>query len=307
MNRIKSLDTLKGLMIFFIVIYHTQGILRVDNPIFNLLYKYGGDLGNTFFFMVSGFFITATSYEKVLAKKIDFLYFFKHRILKIYPMYFFSSLCCVVLKIFSNADNIISFKQVILNVLLITSGWIEDVYPFNFPCWFLSVLILMYIVWFIATRKYGKNAWYVYIALIIAGLAIEKMCLQKPFLYYHTGEGLVPFFAGCLLFKVTETCQDKMKLISICSIPLMIIFAVFATKVGFDKAAGEWKYVWYFLFSPALICIAMFIRPIKVILENKYLFWCFGNISMVVYLWHSPFTTVFGRLAGGDCRIIVGK
>ena len=242
---------------------------------------------------MSGFFITATSYEKVLSKNMDFRTFFKRRILNIYPMYLLSSICCILL----NPHTVISFKQVVLNALLITSGWIEDVYPFNFPCWFLSVLILMYIVWFMATRKYGKNAWYVYIALIVAGLAIEKMGLQKPFLYYHTGEGLVPFFIGCLLFKLTETYQDKMKLASMCSIPLMIVFAIFASRVGFDKAAGEWKYVWYFLFSPALICIALFIRPIKVLLESKYLYYIFGNISMVVYLWHNPFTTVFRRCA----------
>lgn len=57
-RRIKSLDSLKGICIFLIVIYHTaDGILRVENTAMDLIYKYGGDLGNTFFFMISGFLI----------------------------------------------------------------------------------------------------------------------------------------------------------------------------------------------------------------------------------------------------------
>ena len=37
-----------------------------------------------------------------------------------------------------------------------------------------------------------------------------------------------------------------MKIVSICNISLMIVLTFWATKIGFDEEAAEWKYVWYF-------------------------------------------------------------
>ena len=311
-RRIKSLDSLKGICIFLIVIYHTaDGILRVENTAMDLIYKYGGDLGNTFFFMISGFLITATFRNHVLQNKISLFEFMKGRISKIYLPYLLSSLCmsCIIIK--QAEISALTLKNIVLNLLLITTGWVEDIYPFNFPCWFLSVLILMYLIWFIVTKKYGENSWYVYLMLIICGFIFEKLCLTIPFMYYHTGEGLVPFFGGCIIYKI---CQDvqKNQLIHI-SLTLMsttVFFLIYAKNVGFESAVGEWKYAWYFLVTPTMILLAVYIQPIRKILESRVIYWLCGDISVVVYFWHAPYTKIFSclienRLANSTCLLFV--
>ena len=67
MNRIKSIDSLRGLSILFVILFHL-----------NLQYFKGGFLGVDIFFVISGFLITKIliNYKK---KKISFYFFFKKK------------------------------------------------------------------------------------------------------------------------------------------------------------------------------------------------------------------------------------
>ena len=78
-------------------------------------------------------------------------------------------------KITNDGIGVLDIRDLALNLLMITSGWVENIYPYNTPTWFFSALLLDYVIWFIIT-KYGKtNKLYIWAGMILLGLSIQKV------------------------------------------------------------------------------------------------------------------------------------
>ena len=288
--RINSIDTLKGLMILSIVLYHLPEWLHGFPNILSFAYKWGGDYGNAFFFMISGFTMCLAYSDRV--QDMDLKEFIKQRVLKIYALYLISDAVQMIFEIITRGISVINIRDIVLNLTMTTSGWVENIYPYNIAAWFFSALLLDYILFFIAS-KYGKEKkYYIYVILVITGMVIQKMNLQVPFLYYHNGEAYAPFFIGCTLSKVWTDCKYRIRLylpfllLTICLIGLSMIN-------GLDVAAGLWKYAWYFAVCPFLILSAIDIKFINSFLSMKPLVVIIGAISTYVFFWHGPFMNYF--------------
>lgn len=298
-DHLYALDTLKGIMIFSIVLYHMPSYMRGFLEPLDFIYKYGGDIGNTLFFMISGLTMCYAYGDRV--NELILRSFIRKRVLSVYVIYLITGAVSLFFSIRNNGIAVFNIRDLALNLLMITSGWVEDIYPYNSPTWFFSALLLDYIIWFIVS-KYTKNKkWYIYILMIILGLAIQKAPLQKPFLYYHTGEALVPFFEGCIFYKFWNEKKEQGKrlapeIIFLCSLLVVSIFLTYI--VGFDTAVGTWKYAWYVVYVPLIIMAVVDIRPLTRFFETKVMIGIFGNISKYIFFWHVPFFSI----VGGYCK-----
>lgn len=289
-NRIYALDSLKGIMIFSIVLFHLPEWLHGFPNILSFAYNKGGDYGNAFFFMVSGFTLSLTYSERI--QQIAFKDFLKKRVLKVYVLYIVTDIAQMIFEIVTKGIEVINIRDIILNLTMTTSGWIENIYPYNIATWFFSVLLLDYILFFIIS-KYGKNnKYYLYIIALIIGMIIQKTNLNYPFLYYHNGEAYTPFFIGCLLSKALIDSKKHIKLIFPLT-ALTICFIILTAFNGFDKAAGTWKYVWYFVVCPMIILVSIDVKIINKILSLKPVVFCLGGISTYIFFWHGPFMNYF--------------
>ncbi len=191
-NRWDNIVVLKGIFIFFIVLFHVGPEFEFPyESWFSYIYRYGGTIGNSFFFIISGFMMSHTYRNMIQESKINFPTYIKKRMSKVYPTYFLSTVTILAI------SGPMNLQGLMMNFLLITSGWIEDIRPINGPCWFLSELLLCYIIYY-ALVKNVKKEQYIYgcFLLVLWGQILLKQNMQIPFCYTHDGEGIRNFFLG---------------------------------------------------------------------------------------------------------------
>ena len=290
-----ALDTLKGIMIFAIVLYHMPSYMRGFPSALNVFYTYGGDVGNTVFFMLSGFTLCYSYVDRV--QELTLREFVKKRVLSVYAIYVITNAISLFFAIRNNGIGILNIRDLALNVLMITSGWVENIYPYNVPTWFFSALLLDYVIWFIIAKNGGEKKWCLFVFMILLGLAIQKMCLEKPFLYYHTGEAIVPFFEGCILNKYWQEKreQGKQLLPVIGVLSTLLVLSIVLTYIeGFDTAVGTWKYAWYVIYAPLILLAVLDIKWINKWFSSRAMVGVFGNISKYIFFWHAPFFSMLG-------------
>ena len=297
-NRIKSIDTLKGLIILAIVLFHLPGEIRIYYPFVNFFYKFGGVIGNTFFFVCSGYFAAYNYCSSNTIQKYSLFGFLKKRIGTVYISYLVTSLISAVFVARDAGISVINGKALLQNIFLMTSGWVEDVYPFNLPCWFFSALIIQYILFFLVTRYKNKYSDIIYCILILTGLSI----LQKPvgpFLWHHTGEAMAPFFWGCFIER-SKTRHGTACMRKLCIVMIIGTFyaAFHAMYTGYDMTTLDGWYVWVFIVSTAILLVVLCFEQVQKILEIRAIYTLFGNISTQIFLWHYPFNFLFLHTLG---------
>ena len=292
-----QLDSLRGIFIMGILIYHVNASFgSAFSEFLDPVYKYGGYFGNYFFFMLSGFLI-AFSYKYFLSQgQISFAWFIKKRLLKLYPLYFITTVVQLYLRILQNGTDGITAKSLLLNGLMMASGWIEDGFPFNTPLWFVSVLILCYIIYYVVCRLSGtENRRYVglVILLMIWGCVLEIRNWDIPFCYGYNGEGIINFFAGCLLFELYSSLDMvQIRKLSVLGIAVIGLWAVLSLYNTFPFVAADMRFVITFLICPTLILAALTVPVFRKALLFKPLVG-FGRISMSIFFWHAPLLKIF--------------
>lgn len=291
-----SLNGLRGICIIIIVLYHAGGFFgNTFSEFLAPIYKFGGYFGNYIFFMISGFLISNGYKNKIMNGTVKLSSFISHRLRIIYPLYLITILAQTVINIILyKTTALVNFKTLLLNLLLITSGWVDDIYPYNLPCWFLSMLILCYILYFFITYISRKsNPVYMYIIIVFIGYILENANLRLPFLYNHDGEGFMNFFIGCLLFEFYKLCSKKAsKVICTGGIALTILLIFLAYKSNLVSVMGDVRIGFSMLICPVIILTVIQFDTLQKVF-NLYPFRFLGAISMSVYLWHMIILSFF--------------
>ena len=166
----------------------------------------GGHFGNCYFFILSGFLITHFYRNRIAINNIDLKQFIRKRLQRIYPLYFLSNLYMLVYNITLNGlDAYFRPKDMLEIFLMVCSGWVDDIYPWNVPCWFLSMLMLCYLIYFFTAKLYKeyKDIYYLVILIFIfIGYILTTQRIQFPFCYNHDGIGLPNNRYLYILYKV---------------------------------------------------------------------------------------------------------
>lgn len=112
-EKIHALAALKGLFIWIIVLHNTFLIdaLLEHIPGMAFIRIFGGDLGNSMFFMLSGFLISWGYRERIRNDCISFGDYLRRRIKKLYPMYAISNAAALLVAVWQYGVSAINLKK----------------------------------------------------------------------------------------------------------------------------------------------------------------------------------------------------
>lgn len=199
-KRYAGLDVLRILFCYGIVIYHINDVFQsAPSRYFPFLCRYGGYLGNYFFFMASGFLMACRQKDRISEEHLP--HFLWARLRKIYPMYLLSTLSILIL-----GGTEITVGRILSSVFLVSTGWLDgDTMPLNFPAWFLCILVICEL-WYFAIGKLSARFPRLYLPLCgffaVWGAALQIMNWEIPLNYRTCGEGYLNFFLGVLLAEL---------------------------------------------------------------------------------------------------------
>ena len=297
-----SLDILRIIATILIIFHHYQqvtgayfeGHINFSNGRFYFGYIV------EFFFLLSGYFMYR--YVEKVNKGLPFKEFFIPRVLRLLPLVFVSS---VVEQTFlgiykatcaggTGFDSVsISVWGVVLNALGLQSGWAFNSYMINNPTWYISVLLLCYIVFYLLT--YLSKRWqiphtYLFAFMVLLGCGVQTYGLNLPFLNGSSCRGYYAFFFGVLLAEWLEKLNAaKRSQIytyifwgSIMSVAFLLCMMVYK----WEWVAGGINYLMTFWFYPALIIIFSS-RPLTKLFDHRFI-GALGKITYDAYIWHCP-------------------
>jgi len=242
------------------------------------------------FFLISGFLMF--DYIERIKQGLDFKSFFINRVKRLLPLVAIAAILyeCLIyfyFRIFGEKflEQGLNFFGTIISILGIQAGWFFENPMINNPMWYVSVLILCYILFYISTKisilkKY--NCIYFYIILVFLGLSIQKKGTDIAFLNYYTARGYYSFFFG-LLFSIYFNNYKRNKFIKILS-TFLVIFIIYLILKHYSIIEKNMNYTLTFIYYPALIIILNF-DIMKKIFFSKII-GKITEISFDVYVWH---------------------
>ncbi|MDX2276806.1 MAG: acyltransferase [Hyphomonadaceae bacterium] len=314
-TRFDSIDAVRGLGAFAVVVWHWQhmllapgprhtwppagGIDRALEPFYVVLkpfYEYGFwavDL----FFVISGFIFYLLYRESVAAGRTRARDFFFLRLSRLWPLHVITLLIVAVLQYFFWMRTQQTFVYVhndlphfIGNLFLINA----PVYSFNGPTWALTVEAALYAAFWPLARLGLLKHWPVTLALAGVGL---WMLLTPGWIVW--GRGVAGFFVGglaCAVFLVAKQRDSLLRIFSIAAglgwaATLTLAYAQPNLYAGLAPEAALWARrglnwsMLYLLFPATIIALALWdaqrAKPIPA-------FGWLGSISYAAYVVHFP-------------------
>lgn len=288
-KRIYSLDVLRIIAAAMIVLHHYQ---QITGSYFGGRYNFRAfSVVVEFFFFLSGF----VSYKYAKGEALGFLPYIKKRALRLLPLVVITSVAYeVLLVIYNNVcksewflGNEISLWGLLLNCLGLQCGWFFKNPGVNNPAWYVSVLLLCYVIyWLLDTwsRKKQVPAKMLYLAMIILGVITWVFDWNVPFVNAYAARGYYSFFWGLLLGSIWKGRKIK----PIGTIVLVMLLTALYLVPDWSRIL-EWEvhnFVLLFLCYPVIVFLFLS-EPVQKILDFK-VFGVFGAATYDVYLWHVP-------------------
>jgi len=304
-ERIQSYDFLKFIAAILIVFHHYQ---QLSGGTLGGLKFYGGlfDYGYLveFFFLISGFVMI--SYLPKIKEGLSFSVFMKKRMLRLLPTVAFSVIVFeLLLYLYSHfLDELWMGLQPsvwgsVTTMLGIQYGWGFENPQINNPLWYVSSLLLCYVVFYLLTvlgKRLKINPAYFYGAMVFVGIGLNTYDVNYPFLETKTGRGYCAFFFGVLLGLLLQKYKITWKkalgaLTVIVSLVVLMIYKFYMVENGL-------RFNMLFLFYPSLLVFFGW-KPVSRLFA--FSFWrIIGGISYHIYVWHVPLylaVTLFDKVS----------
>jgi peptidoglycan/LPS O-acetylase OafA/YrhL len=173
-GRLVSIDALRGIASFAVVLYHAfaMGVFSVVTPNVYVVWEYiyalpisFGYTGVYLFFVISGFCIHLR-WAKAKARneesfKLDFVSFWKRRIVRLYPAYLVTLALCILIQYFRGELVISTFFvwDIVSHVLMIHNFDPRTVYSINGVLWTLAIEEQLYLAYFLLVYLREKFGW----------------------------------------------------------------------------------------------------------------------------------------------------
>lgn len=303
MSKLNHLTGLRFIAAYIVVLSHIFGSGSFA------LNEMGG-VSVQLFFVLSGFVMYINYAQKIVDKQINFVKYFKLRLIRLYPVYFLSILLYLVFSLrYANISNY--YKPFLVNVFMLQS-WIGDMgyafSPLNAPSCSVSDEMFFYLAFYIVL-KFGKSAkpaiflmlsyciiWYVMIYYLRNGLSL----LSFKWLYYiNPLYRISDFFIGGIVGYIYIKKLQFLKITRnylVLFFQLLVLISVYASQyiLPLDK-------FWFSSVLVALMC-GLCIMGLSLnsnnlftkILSNKLMV-LLGESSYSLYLFH--FLVLFMILA----------
>ena len=229
----KSVNAFKGIAAIIIAyFYHYKnefggempGVVFLDSlgvpsKWLEYLYTYGY-LGVEFFFVMSGFIMYYSYYERIHDKKIIFKSYLSKRVIRIFPLFYATTIVALVIQQYNymkyGTYYIIQtndLHRLMMNVLGLESmpGLVNG-QSFNAPAWFLTVIFVCYILFYIISWYFSREKLlYASFLLTILGiyLVYDGNVVRSLMLSPELGRGYLSFFWGVILAVLFERLEKR--------------------------------------------------------------------------------------------------
>ena len=233
--------------------------------------------------------------EIIQENNVSFLHFYLKRLGRLFPVMAMGAIGYEVLLVIYEyvyhetwSGITPTFWGTIIASLGIQDGWALPNPCVNNPTWYISVLLLCYVIFY--SIVHISNRWkicpqYIFVFMIFLGMGIQNFGINLPFLNASSARGYYAFFFGILLADLLKKKEINIKWMLIS----MVLLVCITTMIVFIPTFMEKgiNYIMTFIYYPALIIFCK--TPIVDKILNRKVFGEIGRISFDVYIWHSPF------------------
>lgn len=297
-----SLTALKGLFIFVIVLHNTF----LFKPLFDnvpgtaFIRLYGGALGNSMFFILSGYLLSYSYRERIRDGSVPFKTFLLRRLKKLYPLYIITNAAALMLAIAQHGISVMTLKRTAFTILL-QMGGLEQGLPYNSPTWFVGALFACYVLFFFVAY-YAKRPTQYHCAIVFGiawGYMLIGMEMAIPFCYSANGIAYLCFFIGCGLAELYPLITRQMhKWLRPASFLVLASSFYLLFRYGVDIISGDFLIASAFVLCPLIVYLALAEGWCSKLLGQKP-FVLLGRISVSVYFWHLVVYTMLALLLPG--------
>lgn len=282
-----------------IIIFHynklTGGVHDDPNlPLYSILrplYVHGGKLVELFF-MMSGFCFMLFSAKKIEDRETSFKRFLMHRLCRIMPSYWLSSLLVLLLTKLSililettingTGGNPQKPIAVILNVFCM-----DFVNPINGVTWFLAVNLICYICYYYllrlpTTRKIKGLFWMSCVALS----SVEIIILGYSHPLSNLARGLASFGSGVMAIFNNQIVENDRRKVEIVRVSFVCLVGISIGLVLLDFLQElQWIFEVYILY-PSFLLIITNIKKVRNVLSKSPL-QKLGKYSFSIYIFQT--------------------
>jgi peptidoglycan/LPS O-acetylase OafA/YrhL len=295
-RRIPSLDGLRGISIWAVIIAHSA-----DHFLFSSVHSHhlrtvlsnSANLGVTIFFVISGFLITSILLgEQKRTSQINIRRFYKKRAIRIIPAFVLFTGTILLL-------CHVNPRQIIYALTFTTSFFFWQAYKPLQHLWSLSVEEQFYLAWpLIFARGLGDAKRWCWVVLIACPV-IRAILVHQGLVYLDHAALLDSIAAGCLLAFYREQVQRAIVKISGSG----VVFAAFCLMMPvlslvMNKVESfSWMLVPFTTIVPLFVSVVIgaAIERRDAFLNKGPLVWS-GLLSYSLYLWQQPFLVMNGPL-----------
>jgi peptidoglycan/LPS O-acetylase OafA/YrhL len=301
-NKLNFIELLRFFASFSVLIWHYQhfSLASIDTSynknelpftqLLRIFYEIGGS-GVLVFWCISGY-IFFYKYEELISKnKINFKKFFVNRFSRLYPLHFITLIIVLIfqekyLNLFGNyfVYQINDLYHFLLQFFFISHWGFEKGYSFNGPIWSISIEIIVYIIFFLNLKIFGKSL--IFNLIIISTCLLVKLLTDTNYLLFDC----IIFFYGGGLAYISNNYLEKKNMIKYFHSKSYFFLVMLIPFICWYFRVYEIKY-FYFIFFLSYSCAILLLSTIKFNLNIKYLkiIRILGNMTYGTYLIHFPF------------------
>ncbi len=291
-----SLDFIKIIATVFIIFHHYQQVTGVyfENGINFCNGKFYFGYMVELFFVLSGFFMYSYI-EKIQRLEISFPKFYFKRLGRLFPLLLMGAIGYEVLLVIYQSlyqstwfDLKPNFWGIVISSLGIQDGWALPNPCVNNPTWYISVLMLCYVIFYFIVylaKRLSIKPQYLFLFMIFLGMGINTYGINLPFLNASSCRGYYAFFFGLLLAGVINE-YDFGIFLSMISIAILAVITYLIVN-HYEFMSNGINYIMTFIYYPALIILCKS-KIVAKILNRKFI-GTLGKISFDVFIWHNPF------------------
>lgn len=279
----RAADSLKGLFILMIALHNTLAItpLFSNIPGTAFIIRFGGLLGNSMFYILSGFLLSGGYRDRIQSHGISFPEYLRRRLRRLYPMHLLSNGAMLMLEILRYGVSAVNIQKIVFCILLVNGSY-------NHPTAFLFALFACYILFF-AISYFAKSSTH-YVSCLTIGVIVGYTLMKKnpdlPFLTSGNGVAYMNFFLGCILVEVYPLILEKQRRwlqpLVLVLLPLLMYLML---AYGVEVIAGNVQVAFAFAICPMILYLALADGLFHRVLQLNCLVFL-GKISSSVFFWH---------------------
>ena len=300
-DRFLAIEVLRFLCAFGVLCWHFKYFYYVgSNPVawvpteqplygmFSVFYDFGNK-GVRVFWAISGFIFAGVYTRKILDGRVSLHNFAVNRFSRLYPLHILTFAYIAVLQIVylqQNGSHFVFPASGLQNTILqffMATNWLPEMpITFNGPIWSVTVEIIVYLIFFLITRRIGNSL------LLAFGLMCVNSLPHLLELDWTVSDCASYFYAGVAAFACSEKIKKEIangNLLVFAKLPWALhLTALVASLLLIYCWAGKDNLLLAAMF-PLLIAASFDLKPpasVAMVIKNL------GAITYSVYLIHFP-------------------